>query len=47
MSEEDFYDHLASVVGGRWDEVIDYADGRGISLADAVHELINKGLSHA
>lgn len=30
----------------RWREVVQYSERRGIGLGDAIHELVNTGLSH-
>lgn len=30
----------------RWDEVVEYADEEGITLAEAIDQLVNSGLSH-
>lgn len=39
-------DWLETVLGDRWRDVQGYSAYRGITLGDAVIELINKGLSH-
>lgn len=40
LSSEEFYSW------SRHQEVIDYAGARGLNIGEAIHELVNAGLSH-